>query len=109
MEEIEEKTSKCTGLTLTCCIDYGGRDEIVRAIAAGATTEEQINQLLSQNFPEPDAILRTGGHKRLSNFLLWQSAYSELFFLDCYFPDLDSNQLNQIKNDYSKIKRNQGG
>jgi undecaprenyl diphosphate synthase len=68
-------------------ISYGGRQDIVDAIKAGALTEEQITKYFNDMAPEPDVIVRTGGRTRLSNFMLWQAAYSELFFVDTLFPD----------------------
>lgn len=107
-EDLEFKTKNCKSLVLTICIDYGGRDEIIRAIEAGARTEEEINNILISNLPEPDAILRTGGQHRLSNFLLWQSAYSELFFLDDLFPELKEESLDLILKEFYKRKKNYG-
>ena len=104
-----EKATECGNrLTLIIYVDYGGRDEIVRAIANGACTEQEINTALTVFSPNPDAILRTGGDKRLSNFMLWQAAYAELFFLDAHFQELDYNLLDEVKKDYKKRKRNFG-
>ena len=105
---LEKATEKGQSMVLTICVDYGGRDEISRAIAAGARTEEEINSLLFKEIPEPDAILRTGGEYRLSNFMLWQAAYSELFFDEILFPDLDFSKLNEILSEYQKRTRNFG-
>lgn len=107
-EKLEEATKNGSSLTLTICFDYGGRDEIARAIASGARTEEEITAFLTKEVPEPDVILRTGGQLRLSNFLIWQSAYSELFFLNCYFPDLKDTDLSEINKEYYTRKRNYG-
>lgn len=107
-EILEQATKQGDALTLIICFDYGGRDEIVRAIASGAKTEEEISSFLTQKAPEPDVILRTGGQLRLSNFLIWQGAYSELFFLETYFPDLKNNDLTNLKVEYSTRKRNYG-
>ena len=63
---------------------------------------------MTNSFPDPDMIIRTGGQKRLSNFLLWQSAYSELFFLDKFWPDFNISDLDNIISDYKKRKRNYG-
>ena len=106
---LEQDTKQGNNLTLTICFDYGGRDEIVRAISLGAKTEEQITAILNKYSPEPDVILRTGGQYRLSNFLTWQSIYSELFFLDTLFPELQVEQLTKIKEEYFNRKRNYGG
>ena len=108
INEIEKKTEKGCSLTLVICLDYGGRDEIVRAIQAGAKTEQEISDWINIIAPAPDVIIRTGGDKRLSNFLLWQSAYAELFFLDIFFPDLNEKQLELILQEYKKRKRTYG-
>lgn len=89
--ELENATSNCKGLIFQICINYGGKDEIIRACKKAQSnnaeiTEENIQKYLDSAL-EPDLIIRTGGHKRLSNFLMWQSAYTELMFLDKYWPD----------------------
>ena len=109
IERLEDMTKDCDGLNMIFCIDYGGRDEIVRAIATGARTEEELDCVISKGIPHPDAILRTGGQQRLSNFMLWQSAYSELFFVDYFFPELDDKKLNKVVEDFNARKRNYGG
>jgi len=108
MIKFENATENGNALTLVLCLDYGGRDEIIRAIEAGARTEEGITAHLTRYAPEPDMILRTGGDMRLSNFLLWQSAYAELMFVDNLFPDLDEFILGQVLHEYSTRKRNFG-
>ena len=108
METVEESTSKCDHLTLVICIDYGGRDEIIRAITAGAKTEEQITIELTKMAPCPDVILRTGGEYRLSNFMLWQAAYAELFFIKDFFPELTGKKLDTILTEYQQRNRNFG-
>lgn len=108
-EEMEGVAYDKPVLTLAICIDYGGRDEIIRAFKQGATTEEEISKVLTTNIPEPDLILRTGGEKRLSNFLLWQSAYAELMFIDNFFPELDFELLNMVKQNFETRNRNYGG
>lgn len=105
----ENATQNCKTLTLILGIDYGGRDEIIRAIEAGARTEEEITNFTSRYAPDPEVILRPGGKKRLSNFLLWQSAYSELFFLDCLFPELTDSILDDVLGQYNLTIRNFGG
>ena len=67
------------------------------------------NNLYTKNVPDPDILIRTGGKKRLSNFLLWQLAYTELYFLDKLWPDFSSKDLKKILKDFYKIKRNFGG
>ena len=108
LRRVENATSDCASLKLTICVDYGGRDEIVRAVSAGARTEKEISEHLDIKAPDPDMIVRTGGEMRLSNFLLWQSAYSELFFISAYFPDLDAVILDSLVNEYNNRKRNFG-
>lgn len=105
----ENATQNCKALTIIFGIDYGGRDEIIRAIEAGARTEEEITNFTSRYAPDPEVILRPGGKKRLSNFLLWQSAYSELFFLDCLFPELTDSILDDVLGQYNLTIRNFGG
>ena len=104
----EKETQNNTALTLNICLDYGGRYEIEQAIAAGAKTVEEITNYLNQHGPEPDVILRTGGEKRLSNFLMWQSAYSELFFLDTLFPDLQEQEFDQVYREFFTRNRTFG-
>lgn len=100
LSEAETLTAENTGLNLVVAFNYGGRNEIVRAvrkiaadIAAGKITDSDINdQLLASHMdtalmPDPDLIIRTSGEMRLSNFLLWQAAYSELSFVPCFWPD----------------------
>lgn len=106
--KVEKETSKCNSLELYICVDYGGRDEIVRAVAAGARTEEEISEYLDIKAPDPDMIVRTGGDMRLSNFLLWQSAYSELLFSPIYFPALNKTILDSFIEEYNNRKRNFG-
>lgn len=108
MHRMEVDTTGGQYLTLTICVDYGGRDEIARAIAAGAKTEEEISDIINNGAPEPDVILRTGGNYRLSNFLLWQSAYSELFFSPVFFPALEAENLDAVLEAYKNRKRSYG-
>lgn len=108
LRKVENATSDCNSLKLTICVDYGGRDEIIRAIAAGARTEEEISEYLDIKAPDPEMIVRTGGDMRLSNFLLWQSAYAELLFTPIYFPALDEAMLDSFVNEYNGRKRNFG-
>lgn len=105
---LEGATAAGKALTLTICVDYGGRDEIVRAVQAGARTEGEITAALAGDIPEPDAILRTGGEKRLSNFLLWQGAYAELLFSDTLFPALEGAELDGALEEFRRRKRNFG-
>ena len=106
---IQKETAHCDGLTLNLCANYSGRREIVDAVAKGARTEEEITAALYQNLPEPDLIIRTGGYQRLSNFLLWQSAYSELYFTETLFPDLSLGEFKHSINQFLRIRRKFGG
>ncbi len=111
-----ESLTKDNPLTLNIALNYGGRDEIVRAVnrlvAEGKKeiTEEDISAALFTNeSPDPDLIVRTGGEIRLSNFLLWQSQYSELYFTDCLWPDFDENELKKAIMEFTRRKRRYGG
>ena len=102
---LESQTSKNSGLILEICVDYGGRDEIVRAVEAGARTFEEISAALG---PEPDCIIRTGGNSRLSDFLLWQGAYSEFIVIDTYFPAITFEDLDNCLAQYNSVDRTFG-
>jgi len=122
MQEVEELTSANTGTTLTVAADYGGRwdianavQEIAAEVEAGRLSAAQIDADLVQqhiclgNLPMPDLCIRTGGEKRISNFLLWQMAYTELYFTDCFWPDFDETQLQISFDDYAGRQRRFGG
>ncbi|NLZ27849.1 MAG: isoprenyl transferase [Firmicutes bacterium] len=117
-----DKTAANTGMVFNMAINYGGRSEIVmaaRAVAArvleGQIREEEIDErLINANLhtfdlPDPDLIIRTGGEMRLSNFLLWQAAYAELFFLPVYWPDFRRIHLLEAIHDFQKRQRRFGG
>ena len=117
-----EKTKNNTGVVLNIAINYGGRDEITRAMKkiAEEITEnkikpEDINEQLISNYldtknqPEPDLIIRTGGEIRLSNFLTWESVYSEFLFMEKYWPDFTEEDLDNAINVFQNRKRNFGG
>ncbi|MDK2895932.1 MAG: undecaprenyl diphosphate synthase [Candidatus Atribacteria bacterium] len=104
--------------TLNLAINYGGRDEIVRAyqkilekkLTASSLDENNFRNFLdTKTEPDPDLLIRTGGEKRLSNFLLWQTAYSELWFTDILWPDFGKEELDQAIEDFSRRKRKFGG
>jgi undecaprenyl diphosphate synthase len=115
--EVSRETSGFTGLTLNLAINYGGRDEILRAVArahaAGGqaeVTEESFRAHLDQpSVPDPDLVIRTGGERRLSNFLLWESAYAELYFSAKLWPDWDRQDLVDALVDYCGRSRRFGG
>ena len=115
MEKVENLTAS-RSKTLCVAINYGGRGEIVDAvnslIAGGAVsvTEEDItNAIYSGVVPPPDLIVRTGGEMRLSNFLLWQSAYAELFFTDTLWPDFTTTEVDSIIEEFYRRNRRYGG
>ncbi len=114
MHMLETKTVARTGMTAVIALSYGGRAEIVRAVArvheAGiAVTEETLSSSLdTAGMPDPDVIVRTSGEKRLSNFLPWQSVYSELFFIDTLWPDFTEAEFEDILNQYAMRDRRKG-
>ncbi|WP_279119564.1 isoprenyl transferase [Snodgrassella alvi] len=115
IEEAEALTAANTGLTLTIAADYGGRWDILQAvnqaIQAGDTklTETSILPYLSLGYaPEPDLFIRTGGETRISNFLLWQLAYTELYFTPVLWPDFDESQLANAVRSYQERERRFG-
>lgn len=122
MNQAEQRTSGNTRLQLNVAVNYSGRSDIVAAarriaaaaatgnIAAEDLTEERLHQELTlAHLPPPDLFIRTGGEKRLSNFLLWQIAYTELFFSDVLWPDFGAEALEQALIDYSGRERRFGG
>lgn len=114
--EYLEDFTKDNPYVVNIALNYGGRDEIVRAanklIAEGKTeiTEEDISShIFTSHCPDPDLIVRSGGEYRLSNFLMWQSAYSELYFCDTLWPDMGDYELRKAIVEFSKRKRRFGG
>ena len=121
MYEMEEKTDKNTGLTLGVCLNYSGRSDITQAVKNiakmaknGKINIEDINQdlikdnLYTSDFPYPDIVVRTSGEYRTSDFLSWQIAYSELYFIDKNWPDFNEEDLNNVILEYSKRNRRFG-
>jgi undecaprenyl diphosphate synthase len=111
--DVQEKTAHCDGLGQSLALNYGAQDEILRAInslksAEGDITQEMFNNALDCSH-DVDLLIRTGGDHRLSNFLLWQSAYAELFFTDTLWPDFTSTELESIIQDFTQIERRFGG
>jgi|TARA_B110000305_G_C19395692_1_gene617293 undecaprenyl diphosphate synthase len=104
-------TQKNNKIIVNLAINYGSKNEI---LSASKKTKSKLNikkfeeNLYTKNMPDPDILIRTGGHQRLSNFLLWQLAYAELFFLEKLWPDFNSIDLKKIINKYKKSKRNFG-
>lgn len=113
IDEVVENTRNCTQLTCNLCINYGGRQEIADALKrvaeGGDFSVENICRNMYNELPDPDLIVRTGGHKRLSNFLLFQSAYAELNFTDTLWPDFSLDEYNEIIRQYMGTERNFGG
>lgn len=113
IEQMEADTAHNTKITVWMCLSYGGRAEIAAAAQAaaaqGEVTEESLeNNLWTAGMPDPDLIVRTGGAHRLSNFLLWQSAYSELFFIDEFWPDFSEVILDRVLAEYKERERRFG-
>lgn len=120
-QKAAEGLDKSDYFTLNLAINYGGKADIVQAtksiaskVKAGDLKLEEIDESLFSNFlsteqqPEPDLLIRTGGHKRISNFMLWQLAYTELYFSDALWPDFSINEFEIILEDFSRVKRNFG-
>jgi len=112
-----EKTKYNKGVNLQIALNYGARDEITNAVKQivnlGYTPEEITPQLISENLytsdiPDPDLLIRTGGEKRISNYLLWQIAYSEVIVVDEYWPEFNKNSLEKCIEEYSMRQRRYG-
>ena len=118
MHSSEAATQKCTGLQLNIAVDYGGRDEILRAVnkfmCANIATSSKIDEATLRKYsdlkdqPDPDLIIRTGGDQRLSNFLLWHAAYSELSFIDTLWPDFSVQELSSAMKSFDAQNRRFG-
>ena len=110
----ELKTKKNKGILVNLALNYGSKVELLNAFKNLQRKKEIINEknikkyLQTRNIPDPDLLIRTGNTKRLSNFLLWQLAYSEIFFEKKLWPEFNEKDYNKIINNYKKIKRNFG-
>jgi undecaprenyl diphosphate synthase len=121
LRQVMDETRKNSGMILTLALSYGGRDEIVAAarkvvaeVQAGRLQAEEITKevfskyLYTEGMPEPDLLIRTSGEMRISNFLLWQIAYTEIYVTDTLWPDFRREELIQILHDYQKRERRFG-
>jgi undecaprenyl diphosphate synthase len=117
IKELEKLTEKNTGLTLSVAINYGGRWDIVNAVnkhqketlSKKPITQKNLIQNLSLNYaPDPDLLIRTGGEKRISNFLIWQFSYSELYFTETLWPDFNERALMTALFEFQKRERRYG-
>ena len=119
---LEKETASNTGIGFQIAINYGSRDEIVRAVRKAAQkvkdsglnpediTEAMISdELDTAGIPDPDLLIRTGGEERISNFLLWQTAYSELYFCDAAWPDFNKAELEKAVDAFNNRERRYGG
>jgi undecaprenyl diphosphate synthase len=114
--DVEALTKDLTGMTANLVINYGGRDEIVRAVrklrdqGESEITEDKLSAAMDHpEIPDPDLIIRTGGELRISNFLLWESAYSELYFSKKYWPDWQAEDLKEALDAFASRNRRYGG
>ena len=114
LDKSEKKTFKNKKLQINLALNYGSKSELVNSFNSIKNKKETINEkniskyLFTTNIPDPDLLIRTGNTQRLSNFLLWQLAYSEIFFEKKLWPDFNENDYNRILNKFKKIKRNYG-
>lgn len=110
---VQEKTAHCDGLVQSLALNYGSQDEILRAINSLKDTKENITLEMFNNAldckHDVDLLIRTGGDHRLSNYLLWQAAYAELFFTDTLWPDFTTQELEKIIKKFLKVERRFGG
>ncbi|AII59065.1 UDP pyrophosphate synthase [Dehalococcoides mccartyi CG4] len=118
LADLLSRTSQNTGLTLCLAFDYGGRDEIIQAVKKlvkdGVNTDKITENvfdgyLYTAGIPEADLVIRTGGEMRLSNFLLWQSAYSELYFSEVMWPDFGEKEIDKAISAFNQRQRRFGG
>jgi len=117
MEELTELTKEKDGAIFNVCLNYGGRQEIIDAfkkmqednIDMNELTEEKFNEYLYQNLPPIDFLIRTSGELRISNFMLWQLSYAEMYFTDTLIPDFNEEELDKALLEYEKRNRRFGG
>lgn len=115
IENLEEKSKNNTGLTFNIAFNYGGRAEIVDAVnkiiesGVESIDEESFSKYLYNDLPDPELLIRTSGELRISNFLLWQIAYSEIYITDTLWPDFDEAELEKAIENFNKRDRRFGG
>ena len=113
--ETQDKTANCSGLTQVLALNYGSKNEIIRAVKklneqSLEVTEENLESCLdTAGMGDVDVLIRTSGEVRLSNYLLWQNAYAEMFFTQTYWPDFNESELDDILSDFAKRERRFGG
>ena len=113
LKEVIKSTKKNKKIVVNLAINYGSKVEIVDALQKSRNNKKISvnslnNNLYTNHLPDPDILIRTGGHKRLSNFMLWQLAYAEIYFLDKLWPDFNDKDLKRVINNFKKVKRNFG-
>lgn len=115
LKAAEELTAHNTNGTICICFNYGGRRDVVDAVnrmlesgVKSVDEESMPNWLSTHGIPDPDLVIRTSGEHRLSNFLVWESAYSEMYFADCLWPDFNENELNKAIEDFNQRQRRFG-
>ena len=106
--ECMEKTKNMTRMTLCLCVNYGGRADIIQAVKKGGADFEKHLYTNAHNIPEPDLVVRTSGELRISNFMLWQMAYSELKFVETLWPDISDKIIDEIITEFDKRDRRKG-
>lgn len=119
--ELEKESADCTGLTFTVALNYGGRDELIRAmkkmtndVKSGKLDSDDISEEIFSNYldtkdiPDPDLMIRTSGEQRISNYLLWQLAYTEFYFTDVLWPDFNKKELEKAIAYYGERDRRYG-
>lgn len=115
MDKIMEETSNNTNGVLNICLNYGGRAEIVDAVnkiikeGKESISEEEFSKYLYRDLPDIDLMIRTSGEIRISNFMLWQISYAELYFPKCYFPDFNEKEYDKALEEFTKRDRRFGG
>ena len=111
LKHVSKKTKKNKRIIVNLAINYGSRDEIVEAckkLKYSINVKSLSDNLYTKNIPNPDILVRTGGHKRLSNFMLWQLAYTEIYFVNKLWPDFNGKDFEKIIKNFKKVKRNFG-